>query len=330
MDTLRSTGILMFLSFILIGLYTGCARNEAQQVQQHSIRLEVKAKQPERLLKYYFSAYVSPDGGDPFAAGLVTRRGGDFYLSAVRLAELAPFAAPYLDSLLNGGNRLAWEALREFVYQTYYRTRRLPDNLDQLRAEVPYARNDDWFVVDIHAVFTAALRRIYVPMEAIRYALEHYQENNRRLLYPVGTTIVAEHLMGDILAEVTAIRKRPDGEWDFFAYDATGKLTDRTHTPPRSLKIPVQCVGCHLGSRLFEPEKSFPKPAPPGPHGPRAIYVDKDMKNPQVVRFFQEHAKRSDTVLGIYNTLFVSKLLVLRAKGELRPEDQKLLEKLGL
>ena len=320
------------LSPLLIGLflYAGCTSNQAHQVEPQMIRLQVKAKNPTRLLDYYFSAYLSPDGGDPFKEGLVVEKDGDFFLSRDRLMEVAPFAVPYLDSLRGGRSALSWEALRTFVHKTYYAARPLPPDLDHLRQEVPYGRNKDWFVVDIHAVFTAALRRIYVPVRAMRSALEHYQENNRRLIYPVGTTIVAEHLMDDTLAEVTAIRKRPDGEWDFFAYDASGKLTPRTHTPPRSLKIPVQCAGCHLGSRLFEPEKSFPKPAPPGPHGPRAIYVDEDMKNPTVVRFFQEHAKRSDTVLGIYNTLFVSKLLALRAKGELPPEDQQLLEKLGL
>ena len=99
---------------------------------------------------------------------------------------------------------------------------------------------------------------------------------------------------------------------------------------PRSLKTPTQCVGCHFGVKVFEPERSFPAAAPPGPHGPRAFYVDEALRDREPVVFFDEHTKRSDTVLGIYNTLFVARLRADRRAGALAAADARLLESLGL
>ena len=126
------------------------------------------------------------------------------------------------------------------------------------------------------------------------------------------------------------MRKRDDGFWDFFTYGPDGTLAAETQARPRALKTPTQCVGCHFGGRLFEPEKSFPGTASEGPHGPRALYVPEAWRDAEVVRFFDEHRKRSDTVLGLYNTLFAAKLRADRRAGRLAPEDARLLESLGL
>ena len=103
--------------------------------------------------------------------------------------------------------------------------------------------------------------------------------------------------------------KREDGHWDFFAYGPDGTPTTETAARPRPLRVPTQCVGCHFGSKLYEPEKSFPAEAADGPHGPRVLHVDDAARKPDVVQFFDEHRKRSDHVLGLYATLLVSQLL---------------------
>lgn len=126
------------------------------------------------------------------------------------------------------------------------------------------------------------------------------------------------------------MRKRADEQWDFFVYGKDGLPAAQTNTPPRPLKSPVQCVGCHFGDKLFEPAESFPARARPGPHGPRQIYVDEDLRDPVVVRYFDEHRKRSDTILGLYTTLFVSRLRNQQKAGSLTAEDAALLESIDL
>jgi hypothetical protein len=141
---------------------------------------------------------------------------------------------------------------------------------------------------------------------------------------------VGEHYEGEALVETTVMRKRADGYWDYFAYDASGGLASQTTTPPRALDVPTQCVGCHFGEKLFEPERSFPAEAPPGPHGPRGIYVDDALRDAEVVAFFDEHSKRSDHVLGLYGTLFIAQLRAQEAAGSLPAADAALLDDLGL
>ena len=89
-------------------------------------------------------------------------------------------------------------------------------------------------------------------------------------------------------------------------------------------------MGCHFGDKLFEPEKSFPMRAEPGPHGPRQVYVEEDLRDEEIVRRFDEHRRRSDTVLGLYTTLFVSSLRAERRAGTLDESDAVLLDSLDL
>ena len=294
------------------------------------VRMELDQADPERLLRYYFGGYAADTGADPFEAGLVVRRDGALYVDRERLAARHPALAAQLEDT-DGNDRIAWEELAAFLQATYYDARPLPPTLEALRAEVPYRDDPDaWLHVEIDGVMTTARRHVYVPYAALRQALQHYHQNDEQLHYPVGTTLVGEHRAAGDVAEVTAMRKRADGFWDFFTYGPGGRLAAATHTPPRQLKSPTQCVGCHFGSRGFEPEKSFPAEAPPGPHGPRGLYIDPSLRDPDVVAFFNEHSKRSDTVLGLYNTLFVAQLRADRRAGQLDPADARLLEELGL
>ena len=94
--------------------------------------------------------------------------------------------------------------------------------------------------------------------------------------------------------------------------------------------MPTQCAGCHFGSKLFEPEKSDPAAASDGPFGPRAVHVPEPWRSADATALFQEHARRDDGTLGLYGTLYASRLLAERDAGTINEEDAALLDRLGL
>src|SRR5690606_7846790 len=112
--------------------------------------------------------------------------------------------------------------------------------------------------VELHGVMTTARRVVHVRESAIREALRNFERNGRRILYPIETTFIGEHVIDGVVEETTAMRKRADEQWDFFVYGKDGLPATQTNTPPRPLKSPVQCVGCHFGDKLFEPAESYP------------------------------------------------------------------------
>lgn len=290
------------------------------------LRVELDRKDPERLLRYYLGGYLAPGGADPFEAGVVLRDEGRLFVDPGALGEHGPaLRGAAADAVLD------WDEFAAFLQDTYYDARALPPTLDAFRAELPPPDSAGaWFRVDVDGVMTVATRRVYVEQAALRAALQGYVANGRRLLYPVGTAFVGEHWREGRLAEATVMRKRADGFWDYATYGPDGRLARQTQTPPRALKTPVQCVGCHFGEKLFEPEASFPGAAPDGPHGPRTLHVEAALRSPALVAFFDEHRKRSDGVLGLYNTLFVAQLQADRRAGRLPAADAALLDQLGL
>lgn len=313
------------LCFVLVA---GCTRDEARDPAL--VLLDLDRSNPERLVAYYLGGYMTSHGGDPFTAGLAAKHGDRLYLHLDSLQARYPRGADLLSDAAADG-RLDWDEFSAFIKATYYDARSVPETLDQLALRYSYARGaGDWFTVDVRGVMTVALRTIYVPHEAVRAALRDYWSNESRLIYPVETAIIGEHRLDGELRETTAMIKRGDGYWDFVTYDAQGELAPATSTPPRSLDSPTQCVGCHFGSRLFEPERSFPHSAPEGPRGVRALYVDEELRDAEVVDFFDEHARRSDTVLGLYGSLFVARLRADRRLGRITTADAELLDSLDL
>ncbi len=281
------------------------------------------------LLSYFFGSYVGSGGGNPFDAGILVEQDGRYFVRPDALAaSFPPAAGETLDSDSSGV--VDWDELKSFLQATYYEARGVPPTLDSLRRETHYRDTATWFTVAVDGVMTTARRHIYVSRDALASALEGYVSSDEQLLYPVETTIVGEHRRGNEIVEVTAMRKRGDGYWDYFVYDSTGHLATSTDTDPKRLAVPAQCAGCHFGSRLYEPEESFPGRAPPGPHGPRRIHVGEPLRRPDVVRHLDEHRKRSDDVLGIYNTLFVAKLLQMRKEGTLTSAQKQLLDAVNL
>ena len=224
-----------------------------------------------------------------------------------------------------------WDEFASVLGAGHATIRRQPSTLKRLYDDVGYpGKPDEWVRVEVTGVMSTMRRRVAVKRAHLVEALRQFIANGNQVIYPVGTAFVAGHYESDSLREVTAMRKRPDGHWDFFAYASNGKPASQTAARPRPLRVPTQCVGCHFGSKLYEPEKSFPAGAPPGPHGPRTLHVREHEADPDVVRFFAEHRKRSDNVLGLYATIFISRLRHSRSEGTIETDMAQLLEDLAL
>lgn len=319
--------MIRFLIVPLALLIAGCGGGGPVDVATaDSVPLRLDRDRPEKLLGSVLGAYVGPQGGDPFEAGLVSRDGNDLMLHPQKLSAEVRSAL----SDANGDGAIDWDELAIMLEATYTRARGLPTTLDVLRRSAPYDQGgDDWFTVEVDGVMTAARRRIHVPTDALRQAMAGFRQSGG-LTYPAGTVIVGEHVIDGATVETTVKTRRADGYWDFAVYDGDGRLAPATSTEPRALRVPTQCTGCHLGERLFEPEKSFPGTASDGPFGPRAIHVPDEWRNREATVLFDEHASREDGVLGLYATLYAGRLLAARERGALDPADAALLESLGL
>lgn len=294
------------------------------------IRVVIDKSEPERLLRYYFGGYMQPQPTDPFETGVLLDLNRQLYVNFDTLELHFPGAGTHLKDA-NTDNRIDWDELEAFVRATYYNARQFPLTLDTLLREADFDDIDGrWMSVDVHGVMTSARRKVHIETSAIRSALGTYWENDERLIYPGGTLIIGEHFLDALRVETTVMRKREDGFWDFGVYGRTDSLALGTSTPPKELESPLQCVGCHFGSKLFEPEKSFPAEISPGPHGPRHLYVRESLRDADVVRFFDEHRKRSDTILGLYSTLFVADLRQQQREGMISDEDEALLDGLAI
>lgn len=309
---------------------SACSSSGTDDVPASYIRIDLDKSDPERLLAFYLGGYVKPEPNDPFQAGIAASIGNRLYANIDSLEmHFSSAAARLVDADENG--RIDWEEFERFIESTYYEARGLPSNATGLRQLVGFDPDDpEWMRVDVHGVMTTARRAVYIRRSAVIDALENYRQNEERLIYPEGTSIIGEHWMEGRLVETTAMIKRDDGFWDYVVYGEDDSLAAATSTPPKELRSPTQCVGCHFGNRLFEPERSFPATPAPGPHGPRTLHVPDSWRDVDVVRFFDEHRKRSDTILGLYGTLFVAQLRAAERVGELTEDERRLLESFNL
>lgn len=316
---------------LVFALIQGC-RNPDPPVDPSGdswVDVDLEKSNARRLLTYYLGGYVSEGGGDPEAAGLLRYRDERPQLNLALFATRAGIPPDTLAPWTADG-QIDWEEWKAIIHRSYYRARRIPPTWAEFSERVPY-NSPEWLRYRVRGVVSTLPRNLFVNREALLEALTNYRINKDRLIYPPGTVFVADHLDDGERVETTVMRKREgDGMWDFFVYDREGNLASETATSDRPLDAPVQCVGCHYGKKRFEPEKSFPGRARPGPDGPRELVVSPAAKRPEVVRFFDEHARRSDGVLGIYATLLVSELVSRREQGVLREEEHALLDSLRL
>ena len=275
----------------------------------------------ERLLQFYFSSYLNQD---PFQVGILEKQKDEFYLDLKTLSAYAPDVALGLQTKATG-NILAPESLQTFIQATYYQARNLPYTLSEFHDQWPVESPK---IFEVHGPMTRYLRRISIAEDALQHTIGKFYASGEKLTYATGTAIRAEHISEGRVVETTAMIKRGDGFWDFATYDSTGVLTSETLPNPRALATPTKCAGCHLGTKSFEPEQSWPHPAPQAPEGVRRWYTGSRDQN--VTDLFREHTHRSDMVLGIYATTYVSDLQMYRRAGVQDSVSAILLNNLGL
>lgn len=309
--------------------WLGCGSDPADKPA--SVLIDLDKSNEKRLLDYYFSGYFTGEPKNPFEAGLVQELGGDFYLSNPRtIADVASQVTQLYDEGAVA-RRIDWDLFENWVMGTWYEARGIPESTAQLRKiHGDWSDQAKWFVMSVRGSMSPFPRRIAVPLHQLETAVRTMDDAESAVIYPVGTVFIGEHLQSERVVETTVMTKRPDGKWDFSAYGKDGQLITRIHKEPDPLNVPTNCLGCHFGSRQFEPEESFPGNALPGPNGPRAIQVGDEFRHAGIAGTIREHTRRSDTVLGLYATLYLSKLAHERSMGTIRTEDLALLQRLGL
>ncbi|HEX9950733.1 MAG TPA: hypothetical protein VGB53_03120 [Rubricoccaceae bacterium] len=328
------------LACLCLALLAGCSTGPVDVQTAESVPLRLDRAGARRLAESVLGGYagrgVGP-GADrgALASGLVTGEGDDLTLHP---QLLAPDIRTHLRDA-DGDGSIGWPELSAFLAATYATGHGLPPTLAALRVqsglpESGTAADTAMFSVDIEgSVMTHARRRVSVPLAALRSAISSFAAGDG-LRYPAGTLILGEHLGsgadGEAVLETTVKRRRADGFWDFAVYDAQGRITSATATPPRPLRSPTQCTGCHLGQRLFEPERSYPATPTASADGPRRYDVPDAWRSAAATERFGEHARRDDGVLGLYATVYTGRLIAARTAGEASAADLALLSRLGL
>ncbi len=278
------------------------------------IAVNIEKRDPKPLLEFYLNSFASEK-----KPGLVAIQ-GKFYADL----DVINTGGPELRDE-NDDDEIDWEELESFVLKAYYERRGIPESISGLQDRIgQWSDLDGWFRLAVTGVMTSARREIHVRDSSLALAIESFADQGQ-LLYPIGTSFVAEHFERDDLKETTVMIKRADGLWDYAAYDSTGTRTTVTRRSPKSYSVPTQCLGCHFGNRGFEPERSYPKPARPGPNGERVFHFPEVTAPPELVALFDEHMRRSDTVLGLYATLYVAGLSE-RPSSDLSPREIRVLE----
>ncbi len=309
----------------------GCSDENATvgTPDERFVELDLDRRATDDLVGYYMGAFLAPEAKDPFDARLVVLDDGKYFVDVEALSSVDSVSAERLLAAAVDDRKVDWDAFAGFVSDTYRRARRIPESRSVLAEQEGFVdESAAWMKVDVIGVMTTQRRRVFVRQADVVEALRSYRSREDRVIYPAGTVFIADHLEGGEVTETTVMRKTDRGDWDFFGYDRDGDLVDSTLAMPDARHIPTQCVGCHFGRKLYEPERSFPATVADGPHGPRAIFTDN--RDATVVRYFDEHRNRSDRVLGLYATILVSRLRSEREAGGLDRELADLLAALDL
>jgi hypothetical protein len=283
-----------------ITLVSGCSK------PPDTIRLPLEGAQGKKTASFYLGMIP---GVQPHHALRLDEKGVQLRRSIV--SDAAPELGELLDRLRQDDS-LAKESWNEFAVEIDKRWNSLPPSLDALiESENSDNGTNTPFVLSVYGAMTTYRRDIQVPRKSLEDALLYYWDRGEKLIYPPGTTIIAYHKdeRGKTV-EVTAKRKREDGFWDFGVYGDDGQRTSRTVSPPTPYAAPTQCVGCHLGTMPYEPEASFLLEGDE-PSGREYLLLDRRLRNEKVVNLLNEHARRSDNVLGVYGTVYLAEILSL-------------------
>ena len=299
---------------MMVLLGSGCTQTETSpptgphtSIEDHVVPIVMEDRDSERLVRFYIGSLLGGTIEDPVSSGLLQKRGDAWYLGNPERAGIAS-AAP-LQSLYDRAHEegsLALKTLESFVQENYYAARGFPETLEAWVSQNGMWTEPEWFRLEVKGSMVPQRRITWVRRTDIETTLDSIEALSDPILYPVGTVFVGEHMQGEDAVETTIMQKRGDGLWDYLAYDEAGNLTDIVRKEPRDMLIPTRCTGCHYGNRSFEPERSFPAVAQPGPSGERAVFVPDSWRRSDIVTSIQEHARRSDTVLGLYTTLYLA------------------------
>lgn len=306
---------LKFAPAVLGLLITGCGRGNTSLVEVDT---------GLKLAQFFVGAYVAPGEVDR----VVGEGPGGVTVDMAAWRSLAPDGVAEVEKLAEDG-RLEREDVDTLLARAYRATPGFPLALADFEREIGWRTStESWWSFEMTGSMTRFRRSLFIRIADVRDAVKSFSSGTG-LKYPVGSVVVGEHLESDQVVETTVMRRRADGFWDFAAYDAAGGLTSRIEGEPEALVVPSDCFGCHYGDRAFEPEKSFPAPAPSGVHGSREIVVPAEWRRTDVVRLLDEHARRDDGLLGLYATLWVSSLVSGRQAGSLTEADALVLQSLG-
>lgn len=316
--TLRRMLRTIITSMLLLALAaTGCGTGSNSEggaadvgMSSSAVPIGFEGDDAHRLLGFYFGSFLGPEGGDPVALGILEKREKSWYLRDPQAIDDVPALLQDLYAISRVAGELTEEALSAFVQEHYYAVRNFPGTLEEASTALGEWAEPAWFMIDVKGSMVPLKRRTWVRRTAIEAALDNMETLNDRVVYEAGTVFVGEHLEGADVVETTFMRKRADGHWDYWAYDSEGLLTDLVKKEPRDMLVPTRCTGCHFGDRLFEPERSYPAEARPGPEGERALYIPQSWRRADLAGTIQEHARRSDTVLGLYATLYLAEAAV--------------------
>lgn len=277
------------------------------------LEIDLDKKGERELLSYYMGGYVPGEAADPFEAELLVEWNGNVFIpDSVLQVELGRHIRG-LEAVAGDDRLVDWDEFESFILDTWPSVRDAPATVGEARTRYgDWSDEAAWFTMEVTGSMSPYRRRIAIEHSALRAAIDGLSSLEDAVIYPIGSVFVGEHVtagqaQGDVV-ETTFMVKRPDGLWDYFAYGSDGRWTTTIENEPSDLNVPTQCVGCHVGSRPFEPERSFPAAARPGPSGPRLVHVDPDIRTEGIVGRLREHVRRSDTILGLYATLYLSRI----------------------
>jgi len=322
----------LLFGWILAVAVSGCMNGSEQGSSDISVRINLDKGDEGRLLAYYLGSYLGSEPTDPVSAGLIQERGKSWFLLPPAGVQSADSSLQVLFEEGSEKGEIDWDLFEAFILDTYYDVRSVPATLTELTDQTGNWRGDkSWFSITVQGSMSPYLRRVSVKRSALDTALDSLNSVKDAILYPLGTVFIGEHLdVFDQVVETTVMRKRVDGYWDYFAYDADGQLASEIEKDPENMNVPTRCTGCHLGNRQFEPEKSYPVTPAPGPRGERRIHVSESTRNAGVTTALREHSRRSDTILGLYATVYLGTLVADRESGTLSKSQIELLDKLEL
>jgi len=312
------------LSLVLLQVLAACSPSPPL-IPPGTVPIDLDKPAPDALLTYWLTPYLDPPR-DPFTAGIVYEVGGDFFLGPEdSLRSRAPGLLPLLDQ-----PSINWESFTAFLQNTWHTAAGHPERVDGwMQRAGNWRESEGWIRIPVKGSMSPFVRIVSVKESAVVAALSE-RARGGILQYPEGTLFAADHMNEGQIVETTIMWKRGPGKWDYASYDGGGRLAIEVFKEPKPLQSPVQCLGCHTGNRAFEPERSFPASASDGPDGARYIDVDDASRDATVTALLNEHLQRSDTILGLYATIYLSRVRSRVLSGRGTPADSLLLTQQGI